>query len=196
MPLLPLKPYILVMAGGKAIAAAFKKFQRQIMVPWLKAGLFSIKPYCPSVFSEAPTSRTSQVLWEEYGLLLTILTCIAVSPPLFLAASLKVVCFIGQDMDQFSYNFGRPRSLRHYTLSKLRWLPQLTPPIAVYHGCAGALIEYFFFFFIRNECHTSWDLIFVTQSEFLPPLRRLWGKPGSNPELLRCSLIHPVALAN
>jgi hypothetical protein len=33
---------------------------------------------------------------------------------------------------------------------------------------------------------------FYTQSYFLPPLRRLWRKPGSNPELLRCSLVHPV----
>jgi hypothetical protein len=36
-------------------------------------------------------------------------------------------------------------------------------------------------------------LFYYTQSLFLPPLRRLWRKPGSNPELLRCSLVHPVA---
>jgi hypothetical protein len=39
-------------------------------------------------------------------------------------------------------------------------------------------------------------LFYFTQSFFLPPLRRLWGTPGSNPELLRSSLVHPVALAN
>jgi hypothetical protein len=35
-PLAALKPSIIVMAGGKAIAVAFKKFQHQVMVPRLK----------------------------------------------------------------------------------------------------------------------------------------------------------------
>jgi hypothetical protein len=33
------------------------------------------------------------------------------------------------------------------------------------------------------------EILFFTQSWFLPPLRRLWGKPGSNPGLLRDSLV-------
>jgi hypothetical protein len=34
-----------------------------------------------------------------------------------------------------------------------------------------------------------WDFIYFTQSWFLPALRRLWGKTGSNPGLLRDSLV-------
>jgi hypothetical protein len=67
-----------------------------------KAGLFSIKLCSPSVFTEAPAPRTSQVLWEGYGVLPNIGTYIAVSPPIFLAGSSKLASFLGQDMERFS----------------------------------------------------------------------------------------------
>jgi hypothetical protein len=37
------------------------------------------------------------------------------------------------------------------------------------------------------------DFIYFSQSLILPSLRRLWGKPGSNPKLMRCSLVSPLS---
>jgi hypothetical protein len=49
-------------------------------------------------------------------------------------------------------------------------------------------------FLLRNRRLIFWDFIYFTQSWFLPPLRRLWGKPGSNPGLLRDSLVSASGL--
>jgi hypothetical protein len=43
-----------------------------------------------------------------------------------------------------------------------------------------------YIFLLRNGRLTFWDFIYDTQPLYLPPLRRLWGMPGSNPELLHC----------
>jgi hypothetical protein len=49
----------------------------------------------------------------------------------------------------------------------------------------------FVFFLMKGRLRFN-----ITQPLFLQPLRRLWEMPGSNPELLCCRLVHPVALAN
>jgi hypothetical protein len=49
-------------------------------------------------------------------------------------------------------------------------------------------------FLLRKGRLTSWDFIYDTQLLLLPPLRKLWGKPGSNPELQRCILVSPSCL--
>jgi hypothetical protein len=63
-------------------------------------------------------------------------------PPVFVAGSSKKARFLGQDMDQFPYNFGGPRSFRHLVVGhgalaiQLRRLLQLTLPPTVCH-CGG-----------------------------------------------------------
>jgi hypothetical protein len=53
---------------------------------------------------------------------------------------------------------------------------------------------YFPFFYSERDASHPEILFCNTQSWFLPPLRRLWGKPGSNLELLRGSLVSASGL--